>query len=527
MTLLPVGTRPYVRLVLRRDRLRLTLWFGLTALLLAAEMRLMVATYPTPEIRRAFAALSNATPAQVFLLGPLTADSGPALAAWRVQVISMLFLGLASALTVLRHTRREEDEGRRELLGAAVVAPAAPLVAALLVTALANGVAAVAVVLAQLAWGWPVEGAVVFGVQMVSHGLLLAGVAAVAAQLWTSPRAAAGVTMGLFTLWYFLLGTAQVTTQSWPRWLSPLAWVQRGDPYGADRLLPLVPAWGLTVVLVVAAGLGTARRDVGGSLLRHRRDRTRHRRPVTSPAALVWRLQRGLLVAWTTAAFAVGALIGAVADNASSQVAASPALKDLMGGAQARLGFIGAAVYLATQLLAIAAVQLALRLRSEEVSGRTATVLGTPVSRTRWVFAHLVVAWLGVAVVLATFGLGVGLGLAGLSGDGGDLGRGLAAAAVRLPALALFAALAVLAYAVRPGWAPALSYGTLLVVVLLELLTEFRLTGRWVLRLSPFQQLPQLPVAPFALTPVLAVSLLAVLLGGLALMAFRRRDLTV
>ena len=68
-----------------------------------------------------------------------------------------------SVLTVVRHTRTEEETGRLELIGATVVGRYAPLTAALLAVGLANLAVAVLVALGLIGVGLPAAGSVALG----------------------------------------------------------------------------------------------------------------------------------------------------------------------------------------------------------------------------------------------------------------------------------------------------------------------------------------------------------------------------
>ncbi|GAB3934350.1 hypothetical protein GCM10027614_07200 [Micromonospora vulcania] len=180
------GTRALARLALRLDRVRLTVWvLGLAVMPMATAANYLT-LYPTEaDLRAVSGVLTN--PSLVALSGPLFSVSIGGLTAWKIGVTEFILVGLMSLLTVVRHTRTEEETGRLELVRATVVGRYAPLTAALLVTALANLAIAVLIALGLMATGLPAAGSVALGVATGLVGMLFAGVAAVAAQLTAVP----------------------------------------------------------------------------------------------------------------------------------------------------------------------------------------------------------------------------------------------------------------------------------------------------------------------------------------------------
>ena len=72
-------------------------------------------------------------PSVLALSGPVYGTSAGSLVAWKVLVFAAAGAGLMGIFTVVRHTRDDEEQGRLELVGAAVVGRQAPLAAALAV----------------------------------------------------------------------------------------------------------------------------------------------------------------------------------------------------------------------------------------------------------------------------------------------------------------------------------------------------------------------------------------------------------
>ena len=169
-------------------------------------------------------------------------------------------------------------------------------------------------------------------------------------------------------------------------------------------------------------------------------------------------------------------------------------------------------------------IQVALRMRSEETSGRLEPLLATALSRARWVGAYVAVAMGGSLLILAANGLGAGLADAINSHDAGQLPRLLLAGVVPAPAVWVVVGATVALFGLVPRAAVA-AWGVLGACVLLSVLGPLLGLPDWVLDLSPFQHVPQLPAADFSAGPLLALSAVAAALTAVGMAAFRRRDL--
>ena len=151
--------------------------------------------YPTAQSRARFAASVGANPALGALTGPaFDLSSVGGILAWRVGGTVAVLSALIGLFTVIRHTRAEEEAGRLELLGAGLVGRHAPLTAALLVAgggglALAVAIAAGLIGIADL----PAPGSIALGLALGGAGWTFAAIAAVAAQLTESARAARAI----------------------------------------------------------------------------------------------------------------------------------------------------------------------------------------------------------------------------------------------------------------------------------------------------------------------------------------------
>jgi ABC-2 type transport system permease protein len=517
------GTWLLLRLVLRRDRLLMPLWIAGLAVAPMGYLSSIEAAYPDAASRQHFYDLNASSATFVVRNGPLYGSSAGNLLAWQCGFVPVV-VGLIALLTVIRHTRTEEEAGRRELTGATVVGRHAGLAAAVLATCGAVLVFGLLVGLGVAAQGVPAAGAFALGLGFSLTGWVFAGVGAVTAQLTWGAGGARGIGIGALVL-AFLLRAAGDSSGSagWLAWLSPIGWTHRLRPFAGEQWWILVLGVFATGLLVVLAVALSARRDLGAALLPARLGRATARASLRSPLALAWRLQRGTLLVWTVCLALVGLLMGGVAQNVAGMVRDNKAVADVL----ARMGGGGAVMdaYLAGTMtlfgLAAAgyAVQATLKLRAEEAAGRAEPVLATAVGRLGWALAHLVFALLGSAFVLAVTGWATGLAY----GSGASL---VPAALAQLPAVWVLAGLAAALVGFAPRFAAA-AWGLLGAFLLLSLVGSALRWNETVLGISPFQHLPRLPGGTFSVTPVAWLVAIAVVAGIGGLAALRRRDMPV
>jgi ABC-2 type transport system permease protein len=521
------GTRHLLRLALRLDRLRLTIWVIVLAITPAATAAQYKQLYPTQQSLDAVTGvLSNAS--LVAINGPLFAVNLGALTAWKIGATLFILVSVMSILTVIRHSRTEEESGRLELLGATVVGRYAPLTAAVLTSVVANAVAAVLVALGLQGSGMPTVGSWAFGLAALLTGLVFTAVAAVTAQLSESARTATGIAIAVLGAAYLLrlVGDTGPTAVSW---ISPIGWAMRVRAYAGEQW------WVFALGIVVIAVLSTvayalvARRDVGAGLVPARPGPAVAAPSLGSALGLAWRLQRGLLLGWFIGLTAAGAVLGGAAKGISNAVIDNQKLNDML----ARLGgthgltnaFLAACFAIVGVTAAAYTVQATLRLRSEESSGRLEPLLATRVGRVQWALSHVAFAVVGTAVLLAGAGLGGGLAYGVQIHDvGGQVSSLLGASLVQLPATWVLAGIGVALFGLAPRLTT-LAWAGLIVCVLLLLIGAAVGLNQAVIDVSPFTHVPKLPGGTITGAPMVWLTAIAALLTAGGLLGLRRRDI--
>jgi ABC-2 type transport system permease protein len=527
-----VGTWSLVRLILRRDRLRLSVWVVLLALVPLGTASAFIELYPDAVSREQLAATVSSSPSLVAVLGPLYDSSIGGLVTWRVGVIAAFLIGLMAVLTVIRHTREEEETGRRELLGATVLGRHAPLAAALTVaigTALIIGL-----VLAGglTGMGLPSAGSVAFGLGLTAVAATFAGFGALAAQLTEGASSAKAIGIAGIGVAYLLRIAGDVSEASgmlWLSWLSPIGWFSQLRPYGGERWWVFALWGGLTLVFVTVAIAISARRDVAAGAFPPRPGPAEAGPGLRGVGGLGWRLQRGALIGWALGIGILGMVYGGAADSIGDMIEGNPQLAQIieqMGGEQGLTDTYFSFVVGVIALLAAAyAIRAVLRLRGEEDGLRAEPVLATATPRPRWAWSHLVYGLIGPVVILALAGLLGGLTYGVISGDvAGQVPRVLAAAMVQLPAVWILTGIAMALYGLAPALV-GLSWGALIACLVLGQLGQILQFPQWTLNLSPFTHTPNFPAQDIDLVPIVAMLSIAIVLIGSGLIGFRRRDI--
>ncbi|AVT37562.1 ABC transporter permease [Plantactinospora sp. BB1] len=536
------GTARLTRLAVRRDRVKLLVWVLAVPGVAAAVAQSVAGIYGTESDRIGYATTSAASVVARAFNGPVSGPSLGSVVTAEAYTMLALLAALLSTFAVVRHTRQNEETGRAELLGSAVVGRHAPLTAALLTTLAANVLSGVLLALVLVAGDLPVAGSFALGAAIAGIGVSFAAVAAVTAQISGTARGANGMAAAVVGVAFLLRaagdawGTVSAdgmrVVSAWPSWLSPLGWASQVQAFDRNRWPVLALTVGFALLAVGTAFLLTAHRDLGAGLLAVRRGPAVAARSLLSPAGLSWRLQRGVVLGWAVGIVVMGMSMGSVGEEVDSFVGENEAATELiaqLGGTEKLIdAFLGTMMAMFALAVAGFVVQAVLRLRTEEAAGTLEGILATAVSRPRWLLSHLLWAALGAVVLLALAGASTGLGYGLVSGDvPGEVARLTVAGLVQAPAALVLAGLVVVLFGLLPRLSVALSWTAFLLCVLLGQLGALLELPQPVLNLSPFTHLPAVPAADPSATPLVVLLAVAVALTGLGLATFRRRDLAI
>lgn len=515
------GLAALVRFALRRDRVRLSVWIAVLTLMMVYAPNGIKLAYPEEAQRQARVNLLK-TPAGIMLGGPMFGGNETDLGVMMANELMMTLIVAASILailTVIRHTRAEEESGAAELVLSSVVGRHARTAAALIVMIAVNATLAVTITTAMAATDFAVVDTAAMCLGVTAVATVFGALAAVSAQLWRQTRTATGAAMAGLAAAALVRGAGDVIDNSGSAlsWLSPIAWAQQMRAFVALRWWPLA-----LLVLVAAALIGAAaalesRREYDDAVLATSGEHP-DARPVRGVFGLQLVLHRGLTIGWAIGLLVAGAAFGSMTKSLLDAARGNELIARVLS-AQGTDG-----VYTTTtQFLAAATtayvVAVVVRLSRDEQSGLGEAVLAGAVSRWAWLLSAVGAALTGAAALLTCAGLGNGLGAGLTLGEPHTVVRLMLAALAFLPAMAVVAGVAALGVALRR---PGLGWLAVTFVIAALYLGALLRLPHWLIAASPVGR----TTAPSSISVAAlgVMTLIAVALTVLAGWLYRRRD---
>jgi polyether ionophore transport system permease protein len=521
LSALLTGAGTLLALAVRRDRIRLSVWIWVLTVMMVYAPNAIKLAYPEEPQRIARVNLLK-TPAGIIMGGPMFGGNETALGIMVANELMLTLIVAASILailTVIRHTRAEEESGPAELVMSSVVGRYARTFAALVLVGTVNAILAVTMTAALAATGFDVIDSAALCLGVTGAAMVFGAVAAVTAQLWRQARTATGAAMAVLATAVMVRGVGDVINNSGSAlsWFSPIAWAQQMRSFVDVRWWPFALLVLLTLTLMAAAAMLEARRQYDAGVLRSTGDRP-NAPAIRGVFELNLVLQRGQLIGWGVGLFLAGLAFGSM--TKSLQDAAKT--NELIARVLATQGNNGIYTTM-TQFLAAATtafvVSTILRLTHDEQSGIAEAVLAGSVSRWRWLLSAVGASLVGSAVLMLLAGLGNGVGAAITMSDANLVPRLTAAGLAHVPAMAVLGGIAALAVALRRTW---IGWLAVTFVVLALYLGALLRLPRWLIDLSPVGRTTVPSSVPVAAMAVMVVA--AIALTGVAGLIYRKRN---
>ncbi|SBW03837.1 conserved membrane hypothetical protein [uncultured Eubacteriales bacterium] len=523
------GFGRYLRFIARRERTTSLLWIVCVAgsALLFAGM--YPSLFPDKESMLIMATTMN-TPAMVALMGPvygLDKVSTAIIMAQECLIWFALAVAIMNIFFVNRHTRMDEELGRHEMLRALPIGQLTGAAAVLFGALALNGCISLIIALGLLALnigGTTAAGAFAYALSIGTQGFLFAVLTLLAAQIFSTSRGTTGSAFTLLGLFYVMRMSGDMSDNAFSV-ISPMGLGLRVSAFYEDNFTPIL------VLLVEAAIVGAAalavcaNRDLGEGVLPARKGREHASHFLRSEFGLAWRLSRGTMFGWGIGMFVMGATYGSVLGQIDAFVNGNEMFQKILsatGNYDIVNNYIALILMIGALLAAVPVMLLANKLRSEERHGRLEQIFSKSVRREKLFLSYLALALAESFVSLVMTALG--LFAAAQSTDTVELGALMADALAYLPALWVLLGLCALLIGALPrltglAWAV---YAYSFVMMYFGRLFDL---PEWAHKLSPFGNIPQVPVQEFSAAPLAVLTALAFVLTAVGITCFRQRDI--
>ncbi len=521
------GIGPMVRLILRRNRVRLAVWFVVLVGMYQYVVSFYSETFPTQESLDDFAKLSN-TPGIKALTGLSPAANTMGGAVWtKGWMTVVLALAIGVVFLVTRNGRADEELGRTELLrsrmlGVHAYSVASWLVNGALCVAVGFGIALVSIGGSLDPEGTGIAGSLVLGASVAGIGLVGLGVGAVAGQMASTSRGANSLGAIVLVALYVLrmigdLGDGRLS------WASPIGWGQEMQAYGANRWWPLALLVVFAAALLALSTWIEATRDHGAGLLPQRPGKATAPARFASPLGLALRLQRNPIIGWTVAVVLGGLLFGSVVEAMTDLLSdAGGGVDDLLRGTGVT-ALLSLLVSMMALITVIFATQTTVSLRSDEASGMIEPQLAGAVSRRRWALQRLLIPAVWSVVLLLVGGYLVGSVYGSTIDDPSQGGKLAMAALAYWPAVMVFVGLGVALWGWLPRLAIPITWGVMAAMWFVTMLGEVFGLPQWFIDALPLSATPYQPFEAMSWPPLFVMTAIAAVLTWTGIDRFTRR----
>ncbi|MCL1838440.1 MAG: hypothetical protein FWG47_03885 [Propionibacteriaceae bacterium] len=532
-----------VRFMLRRERVTSAIWIIVVALFSAGLAPAMDQMFSEPGARQQFGESIN-NPVMVAMMGPtygIENYTAGAMYANMMLLWIIIAVAIMNIFLVVRHTRADEEYGRVEVIRSAPTGRLAVVNAAMVTAAIVNIILAIALGVALGVVGVESMGfaaSMLFGFVVGIAGFVFAGIAAIFAQLASNRSGATGFSFLALGLFYMIRAAGDMQGNDVLACISPLGLAHRSQVYVENNLWPFIILLVEAIGCAVAAYALNAIRDLDQGFIPARPGRSVAAKSLLSPFGLAARILRNMTIIWIIVMFVLAASYGSVIADIPTFVGDSPEYLQVIGipeqivntmtdadKAKIIVDYFGVFVISMMTLVALVPViNTALKIRVEEREGRTEQVYAAAVPRMKYLLGYVILAF--VLSILIQFASAAGLYSATsvLEANPFTFDGLLQAFFVYLPAMWVIIGFTVLIVGLFPKTTGAV-WGLFGFVFLVSFLGGMPgLLPEWLQNVSPVKHIPQLPLAEMTFTPLIILTVIALVLTVAGFFFYKNRD---
>lgn len=525
------NTRILADHIWRRERIQIPVWILAVVGLSVAVAAMSPSLFP-PGPEREMIAKTMENPAMISMLGPgygLDNYHLGAIMAHQMLLFTALAAAVMNIMLTIRHTRRDEELGRVEVIRSLPVGQLSNAAAVMVVAAITNlilglGVAVGLAVLGLEGMDW--SGSLTYGAVLTVTGIFFAAASLFFAQLTETARTASGYSFAFLGLAYLLRAVGDISSEPLSL-ISPLGLVLRAQVYVNNYWWPIWVT--LTAAFLVAAAalkLNTLR-DLEAGFIAAKPGRKYASPWLQSTLGLVLRLERTTIIGWAVGMLVLGASYGSIYGEVESFIQTSELYQQMLPsvvGYSLLDQFTAMLLSVMSMIAAVPALLVVFKLRGEERANRTEHLLARAVSRSRLMGSFVGTALLTAVLMQVLSVLGLWAAASAVVENPFNLGEITAAALAYVPLIWILigTGAALIGLAPKRAGLAWLYLGYTFFVMFIGKMLQL---PAWLEKLTPWGYIPNVPLEPLKTGVLLLTLLTAAVLIGLGFYGYRKRDL--
>lgn len=517
---------------LKRDRTKIVVWVIGLSLFCGGFVPAFVEITKGDGLIGYYETMKN--PAMISITGPSPIKSAEdytlgAMYAQEMLLFSALCVMIVSALHVIKHTRKEEEQGLTELIRSFQVGRQANSLAVFIETFIINillTLATAGLLISFRAESMTVSGSFLFAKAIGMAGMVGAAVALLFSQIMPTSQSSTGSTLGLIGLLYAIRGATDNSILTLSKF-NPIGWIYLTFPYTKNNWYYILFSFVFALVLMLFAVALEGGRDMGAGYLPQKEGRASAKKSLLSVHGLILRTNRGMIIGWLIGFFAIGVTYGAIYGDMQSFLEGNELLKQmfLVQGFSIEESFTSVITMIIAALCAILPIAVINKLYTEETRHRLGKILATKVKRGKVFLTTVIISVLcgTIGLLVSSFGLGAAA-LSTMKNSVISMGDFLMAGINFLPAILFIVGLTAFALGLIPKAGKAV-YIYLTYSFILTYFGGIVKIPKLVLKTSILELIPSMPVENFRPLPFIVISLVGIALIILGYIGYNKRDL--
>jgi len=526
------NTSKLSKLYLKREWKSAVIWIVIIITLSLFVARVFTNLYSTDQERIGMAETMQ-NPAMVAMVGPVYATGDGYTNGVMYGQMMLLFSAMAIAVMniflVIKHTRKDEEAGRNELIRSLPTGRLSNLMGTMIVCiivnvtlALTTGIGLALMNIESMTLG----GSLLYGASLGVVGMCFGAIAALFAQISSTSRGAIAYSFIFLVIDYIVRAIGDISG-NFLSYLTPLGLIFKSEPYARNYWWPILLLLGIGVAVSLLAFYLNSKRDLGAGLIAAKVGRKEASKFLQSTMGLQLKLLKNLLISWIIAIFVLGVSYGSIFGDIENFLSGSELMQQIfLNNDKFTFAeqFMTTLMVISVILVTIPTLIIILKIRDEEQSGRIENIYSKKVSRNKILANHLFISVLGSIFFIKTFVLGLWIASSSSMSEPISFWTFLSAGISYLPAIWVMIGIAALVIAYIPKMTK-LVWSFLALCFFVVYIGKILQLPDWLIEATPFGSIPKIPIEDFNIVPLIILTIISIIMFVFSFVGYRKRDL--